>query len=133
MGKNREQWEWGKIHHYNWDHTFGKKSKLMGLYFNEGPYAAGGGSHTLNLTSYIWGKNLETTIMPAMRLVVDFSKEEKVSLISHPGQSGHPSSSHYNDMIPFFLEGKTNPLPFKKETVEKQYKNVLKLLPGKKI
>lgn len=66
-----------------------------------------------------------------MRMVVDFGLDESAVLVMTPGQSGDPSSPHYDDMIDYFLTGRSNPLPFKKENIERQYNRVLTLHPSR--
>jgi acyl-homoserine lactone acylase PvdQ len=67
-----------------------------------------------------------------MRMVVDFGKNEPASFLTVPGQSGNPSSPHYDDMIPYFLETKAHPMPFQPENIAKQYQDVLVLTPARK-
>ena len=64
-----------------------------------------------------------------MRLVVDFGLKEPAMLVGVPGQSGNPSSAHYDDMLDYWLNGRNHPLPFGAEAVKAQYKDVLVLKP----
>jgi len=127
MGKDREQWQWGKLHTYHWRHEATKKTIFFHDYLNRGPYPAGGDSHTINMAASTPGKDFNVWLIPAMRFVVDFGKEEPARLITVPGESGNPSSPHYSDMVPYYLKGENHPLPFQKEAVEKQYNHVLLL------
>ena len=34
FGEDEKDWQWGKLHTYSWQHTIGKRSWLLGLYFN---------------------------------------------------------------------------------------------------
>lgn len=61
-------------------------------------------------------------------MIVDFGRDEPMSLITVPGQSGNPSSPHYGDMIPAFLEGAARSMPFQPENVERQYRDVLRIV-----
>jgi acyl-homoserine-lactone acylase len=121
MGKERDQWAWGKIHHYYWQHQFTKKAGFLSFYFNRGPIAAGGDLHTLNQAGNLWGDSHHVWLIPAMRMIVDFSADEPAQLIVHMGVSGNAESPHYADMIPLFAEVRNHPLPLKAENVEKQY------------
>lgn len=132
MGSNRGAWKWGRIHTYLWSHDFTKKSPFFRGYFNRGPFPASGDSHTLDVTEFSWGDNFDVVVIPAMRLVVDFGLPEPVRLMGTHGQSGNPSSPHYDDMLDYYLNGKNHPLPFGKAAVEKQYRDILVLEPAVK-
>lgn len=121
MGQGRENWAWGKIHQYHWQHQFTKRAGFLSFYFNRGPYPAGGDLHTLNQAGNLWGDSHEVWLIPAMRLIVDFSADEPAQLIVDMGVSGNAESPHYADMVPFFTQGRNHPLPLKSANVEKQY------------
>ncbi len=127
MGRNRSCWRWGRLHTYHWKHEFTRKVSFLKGYLNRGPYPAGGDNSTVNVAGVLMGKDFEVHLIPAMRMIVDFNREEPATLVSVPGQSGHPSSPHYEDMIPLFLKGQTSPLPFKAGAVRQQYTSVLTL------
>ncbi len=129
MGNRRSSWRWGRLLTYHWEHDLGKGLPLLKHYFNRGPLPAGGDSHTVNVATPSWGNDFSVHVIPAMRLVVDFNLPEPAMLVLPHGQSGNPSSPHYDDMLDLWLEGKTRPLPFGKEAVEKQYVDVMVLKP----
>ncbi len=129
MGSARRKWQWGKLHTYHWEHDFTKKIPLFHGFFNRGPYPAGGDGHTVNVATPAWGSDFNVTIIPAMRLVVDFGLKEPARLICTHGQSGNPSSGHYDDMLPYWLSGKNHPLPFGRKAVKAQYEDVLVMKP----
>ena len=132
MGKDRGGWKWGSLHTYLWRHDFTKTLPFFHGYFNRGPYPASGDSHTLDVSEFSWGDNFDVVIIPAMRLIVDFGLPEPAQLIGTNGQSGNPSSPHYDDMLEYYLNGKNHPLPFGKKAVEEQYRDVLVLKPAVK-
>jgi acyl-homoserine-lactone acylase len=129
IGKDRKKWQWGKIHTYRWQHEFTKSTIFFHSYFNREPYPAGGDTHSVNVAAFAWGENFDAVVIPAMRMLVDFSLEEPMSVVTVPGQSGNPSSSHYSDMIRLFLNRRGHPMPFRRENVEKQYPDVLRIVP----
>ncbi|MBP7585080.1 MAG: penicillin acylase family protein [Spirochaetes bacterium] len=131
MGSDQKNWKWGTIHTYHWKHDFTKKTRFFHDYFNRGPHPASGDVHSLNVTTYVWGQDFDTWCIPAMRMVVDFGRDEPAALVSVPGQSGNASTPHYADMIPYFLDGRNHPLPFREENIAKQYREMLVLEPGK--
>jgi acyl-homoserine-lactone acylase len=131
MGGNRAKWQWGRLHTYHWKHDITASIPVFHDFFNRGPYPAGGDSHTVNVAVSKSGESFEVVEIPAMRLVVDFGLKEPAYLVHVPGQSGNPSSEHYDDMLPYWLNGKNHPLPFGKKAVEEQYRDVLILKPAR--
>ena len=129
MGSSRDRWKWGSLHTYLWKHDFTKQLPVFHGYFNRGPYPASGDSFTLDVAEHPLGGNFNVVLIPAMRMVVDFGLKEPAMLIGVPGQSGNPSSDHYDDMLGYWLNGKNHPLPFGTEAVTAQYKDVLVLKP----
>lgn len=131
MGSS-SRWRWGRLHTYHWQHPIASKAWFLRWHLNRGPYAAAGDGHTLNVSGFTWGSGFETEHIPAMRLLVDYSRPEPAFLITHMGISGNPASANYASMIPLFLEGKQNQLPFAEANIKKQYDSVLVLEPQKK-
>jgi acyl-homoserine-lactone acylase len=132
LGGDRADWQWGTLHTYHWRHDFTKELPVFHSYFNRGPYPAGGDGHTVNVSLPEWGTSFDVVEIPAMRLVVDFGLTEPARLIGTHGQSGNPSSPHYDDMLPLWLNGGNHPLPFGANAVKAQYSHVLVLKPGAK-
>lgn len=135
LGSARSAWEWGRLHRYQWKHLLGGAIPLTEWYFNRGPTPAPGDRHTLNVANYRWAFGPEDGFgvqsLPAMRLLVDFSRPEPVFLSVNTGQSGNPHNPHYDDQIPLFLSGELRPVPFGAEAVAEQYDRVLTLRMAK--
>lgn len=140
LGKDRSAWAWGKIHTYDFVTESSKMAQYFGFaqrtgmnllspYFNRGPFPAPGDFTTPNISGYMIGQDFNTWLIPAMRLVVDFSLEEPVFIINSTGQSDNPSSPYYDDGIHAWLKGEYRSFPFAKDRIEKQYKKVLLLKP----
>jgi len=129
MGESREDWRWGRLHTYTWRHEMAKEFAPLGLLLNRGPFPAGGDGHTLNAASFVWGRSFEVWLIPAMRMVVDFNREEPVCMVIPMGQSCNYMSAHYDDMLPLFLEGRLHPLPFNETNARRQHRDVLELAP----
>jgi len=140
LGKDSGSWRWGLLHTYLWETDSYKMAPHLGFferaalgaiqsYFNRGPYPAPGDFFTLNVSMYMMGKDFDTWIIPGMRLIVDFSREEPMMAVNSSGQSDNPSSPHYADGITLWRKGRYIPFPFRAEAVQAQYSNVLTLLP----
>ena len=49
-----------------------------------------------------------------MRFIADLSDWEKCRIVIPGGQSGHVASRHYADLIPLWLQGRFQPMPFQR-------------------
>jgi acyl-homoserine-lactone acylase len=141
LGKVRSDWEWGKLHTYYWATEATKMAQYMGPlercvmyllspYFNRGPYPASGDYTTLNVSGYHVAQDFDTWLIPEMRIIADFSRDEPFFAVNSSGQSGNPASPHYDDGIDAWREGTYHPIPFKNENIEKQYDRIFRLLPA---
>ena len=108
FGSSPADWRWGAMH------TATFVSNPLGLsgidliedMVNRGPVETSGGSEIVNATG--WGIDYgaddeDTTFqvgsLPSMRMIVDLSDFGKSRTMHTTGQSGHPFSEHYDDMI----------------------------------
>ncbi len=143
LGADRATWQWGKLHSYTFASDSTQMAKNLSTgdaasvnaikgYLDRGPYAAGGDHTTLNVSAYHWGKDFDTWLVPAMRIVVDFGQPEPMMGLNSTGQSGNPASPHYADGIDAWLKGQYMTFPFQPQNLDKVYgtKRLL-LTPGK--
>lgn len=132
QGTDRNVWRWGKLHTYTWQTGSTQlaphlpASQRAGInaisgYLDRGPYAAGGDHSTLNVSAYRWGDNFDTWLIPAMRIIVDFGRDEPMIGLNSSGQSGNPASPHYADGIEAWLKGDYMSFPFKPQNLDKVY------------
>ncbi|MEW6528176.1 MAG: penicillin acylase family protein [Spirochaetota bacterium] len=111
MGNNENNWQWGKLHAYWFKHEIAKEVGMLKGFLSRGPYPAGGDVHTVNVAMFTWGKDFDVWMIPAMRMIVDFNKDEPLYFITVPGQSGNPVSKHYDDMVDPYLHGTYQVIP----------------------
>ena len=134
LGRDRNDWQWGALHRYSWttDATklapYMSSSQRIGIkalegYLNRGPYPAGGDHSTLNVSAYHWGQNFDTWLIPAMRIIVDFGRDEPLIGLNSSGQSDNPASPHYADGIDVWRQGAYQSFPFKAENLQQVYGN----------
>ena len=77
-------------------------------------------------------QSFDTWLIPAMRIVVDFSREEPLIGVNSSGQSGNPASPHYADGIEAWQQGRYMSFPFQAKNLEKVYgKQRLTLIPAR--
>ena len=126
LGNERSAWQWGKLHTASW--TSGatqlaphmpanQRSKInaIGSYLDRGPFAMGGDHSTLNASAYHLGTDFDTWLIPAMRIIVDFGRDEPMIGLNSSGQSGNPASPHYADGIDAWMKANYMSFPFKTE------------------
>ncbi|MGE7957664.1 penicillin acylase family protein [Pseudomonas sp. NPDC089530] len=124
LGSDRRSWQWGKLHAYSWKNANGQVVR--------GPLAAGGDHSTLNSSPYAWGQDFAVTQAPALRLIVDFSQSEPLSVMNSSGQSGNPASPNYLNGIDGWLKGQYLNFPLQPQNFDRLYgKTRLTLTPGK--
>ena len=137
------EWAWGKLATYHWrtDATLMKPHMssleqavvgVLGDYMDRGPYPAGGNRNTLNVAGYDLGQDFEVWNIPAMRMVVDFSQPEPMSLVVAGGMSANPVSPHYDDGIDLWLSRESRVLPINDaDKVNAHFNKQRYLLPAK--
>jgi acyl-homoserine-lactone acylase len=142
LGNERSAWQWSKLHSYTWASettrlapymSAGQRARINSIksYLDRGPYPAGGDHSTLNVSAYHWGQGFDTWLIPAMRIVVDFGREEPLIGLNSSGQSGNPASPHYADGIEAWRKGQYLSFPFQAHNLEKAYGSKrLLLMPG---
>jgi acyl-homoserine-lactone acylase len=139
-GGGPDQWQWGKLHRYEWMTDASRLAPYMGFsdktgmrflsgYFDRGPFPAPGDHTTLNVSGYHPGKDFDTWLIPAMRIIVDFGSDEPMIGINSSGQSDNPASPHYDDGILAWLKGEYQSFPFREEHIAEQYNRTLTLIP----
>lgn len=132
LGSDSSQWQWGKLHSYHW-RTDGQKlahwmgaGQQLGLkaldgYLGRGPFPAGGDHSTLNASSWHWGQDFDSWLIPAMRMVVDFGADEPLMAHNSSGQSGNPASRHYADGIDAWMNRQYQSFPFQARNLDTAY------------
>lgn len=117
-GDDPEQWQWGDVHRvYFVSRLIGQTgvlpySDLTGFPINRGKYSVSGGITSLNTTYFqlhLKKTNLDPDSddeenevvlrLPAYRMIIDLSDFGNSRSMHIAGQSGHPASENYDDMI----------------------------------
>lgn len=132
LGGNRNDWRWGDLHtSYFVSTPLGGRIGLIERMVNRGPFPTGGGSGTVNNTGWDVGSEVLTVrFLPSMRMIVDLGDLTRSVAIHTTGQSGHPYSEHYDDMIDHWLNMEYYPMLWTLEDVEAAAVNRLILRPG---
>ena len=105
LGDDPEQWQWGRLHRVRFPHALGLIRPLAAL-FSLGPYPVGGDGDTILQTSIRPDNPYENNaVSVSSRHIVDMGHLPKAVAIFAPGQSGHPGSPHYQDLISYWCQG----------------------------
>lgn len=103
LGANRDRWSWGRLHTMTFKSQIsegsGWLSRVLGWYFNRGPYPNAGGRHTVNNGWFNLKDPFATTQISSYRYVVDLAHPGRAQAMNHTGESDIPASPHYDDMI----------------------------------
>lgn len=133
LGDNRDDWRWGAIH------TATFVSNPLGLSgigliedtVNTGAVATSGGTAIVNATSWNASSDngMVVSSLPSMRMILDFSDFGNNRTIHTTGQSGHPMSENYRDMVDQWRMIEYNPMLSGEADVEANASSTLILQP----
>ncbi|MCB9436161.1 MAG: penicillin acylase family protein [Anaerolineales bacterium] len=107
MGEDRTEWRWGLLHQGTFvSRVIGYENNSLivnsgPFALNHGPYEMSGGTGIINATAYQLTEDAQFLVrtLPAYRLIVDLDDFGNSRAMHTTGQSGHPASDHYKDMI----------------------------------
>lgn len=121
LGSDFEQWQWGSLHTATFvSNPLGASGiNLIEQLVNRGPVATSGGSDSVNATGWNPASgNFAVGGLPSMRMIVDVGDFENSVSIHTTGQSGHPASPHYGDMIDPWRTIQYHPMRWSRRSVE---------------
>lgn len=132
LGELREEWRWG-----NW-HTVSFKSLLLGdvpgadEVLNRGPFGVGGDFDTVYQTPWILDQehHQQTLSAPAFRVIIDLANFDNSRSILSTGQSGHPASPHYDDMVDLWRSVAYRDMLWDRNRIRDEAKVTLRLRPA---
>jgi penicillin amidase len=127
---DRDTWRWGNLHTATFiSNPLGLSGiDLIENMVNRGPVPTSGGDSIVNATG--WSSDLTVRTVPSMRMIVDMSDFEKNLNIHTTGQSGHPFSTQYEDMIDAWRNIEYKPMLWNREGVENAGVATLTLQPS---
>lgn len=129
LGANPDRWQWGRIHRTSFPHALGA-SPVLDVALGRGPFPVGGDSDTPCQTSLRAESPYDNHGAAAtFRQIVDLGDLAQSWVLVPPGQSGHPGSPHYDDMIRPWLQGDYIPMLWTLAQVEAELQGRLRLDP----
>ncbi|MFN8447261.1 MAG: penicillin acylase family protein [Anaerolineae bacterium] len=121
LGDDRTAWQWGKLHTATFvSNPLGASGiDLIESLVNRGPFAISGGSDSVNATGWNPASgNFGVGSLPSMRMIVDVANFDNSVTMHTTGQSGHPASPHYDDMIEPYRTFQYHPMLWSRASVE---------------
>lgn len=128
FGAEESQWRWGRLHHASFPHQPFTYVPGLRLIFDRSA-VTGGGSSTVNVGEYGADPSFTQNVVSAYRQVVDLSDPNAGRFILAVGQSGHPLSAHYDDLLRDWRDGRYRSMPLDRAAVMLDAKKTLWLRP----
>jgi penicillin amidase len=127
-----DEWTWGHLHELDLHSPTLGESGLAPVEWlvNRDGWEIGGGSSTVDATSWDAAEGYDVVSAPSMRMVVSLADFDDSRWINLTGVSGHPFSSHYTDQTDLWAAGATLPWAFSREAVEDAAEDELTLEPA---
>jgi penicillin amidase len=123
-GSDPARWRYGRWHRLHLRHPLDRRG--LRRLVSRGPFPLGGDVDTLSLLT---DAGRGTMIGASMRAVYDLGDPDGTSIALCGGQSGHPASRHYADLLPRWLRGDHVDLPMSRRRVEASAESRLVLSP----
>ena len=128
LGPDPAVWRRGRLHQFRLAHPLEGLPGLRRL-LSRGPFPVGGDADTVRVMATVGGLAEGSMIGASMRAVFDLGDPDGNRIALCPGQSGHPASPHYDDLLPGWLAGEYFQLAMERETVESLAESRLTLRP----
>jgi penicillin amidase len=132
LGPDMDRWRWGDLHRISFRHPVGLGVPILDrlLQLSRGPYPIGGDADTVAQAGVDpWNPFSATAYSASYRQVFDTGDWDRGVFILPTGQSGHPASPHYADMVSAWRIGEYRPLPFSPQAVRDQAEETIQLTP----
>jgi penicillin amidase len=127
-----DEWTWGHLHRLDLHSpTLGESGVgPVEWLVNRNGWEVGGGSSTVDATSWDAADGYRVTSAPSMRMVVSLADFDDSRWINLTGVSGHPFDRHYTDQTDLWVAGATLPWAFTRDAVDDAAEDVLTLEPA---
>lgn len=120
LGNEVSRWQWGRLHRQGFNHPMGQVRGLN-VIFNRPSVPLGGDANTVWQAAYAPYHGYDVNSFTASwRQIIDLGDFDNSRAVLPSGQSGHPGSNHYHDMIPMWARGKYHAMAWSREAVDKQ-------------
>ncbi|HEX6548908.1 MAG TPA: penicillin acylase family protein [Candidatus Dormibacteraeota bacterium] len=133
QGPDPTRWRWGRLHQVFWRHPVGTAAPLLDrlLRLSRGPFPAGGDEDTPNQTGCnVWNGFEATFALASYRQLFDVGDWDRSRFVLPPGQSGHPGSPHYADLLERWRNVEYAPLLWSRAAIEAAVEDRADLVPA---
>jgi penicillin amidase len=121
LGKNMNNWQWGKVHKIEFQHRpMDRAGWLMKKIFSLPQYEYGGDMETVCRGSYSIDRPFEVNTASSFRFVIDFSQPEKAFIVQSTGQDEHLLSPYRSNHVEKFLNGELIAIELDLEKVKRE-------------
>jgi penicillin amidase len=128
LGKNPNNWRWGRLHKLELVSPIRRKGFGKGL-LGGGSHPASGSGETLYRGLYRFNDPFAVAVAAVLRMVVDLGDDEKVLAVLPGGVCGRLFHRHTKDQIRAFMDGGKVYWWFSDQAIKKHSKATLLLLP----
>ncbi|HEX9121930.1 MAG TPA: penicillin acylase family protein [Actinomycetota bacterium] len=128
LGEDPSAWRWGALHRAVFAGPLAMIEDLAGL-FTGGIVELGGDGTTVLQTAFETGGPYDVVVLPSWRMIADPADPDGALGVHTTGQSGHPASAHWNDLVPLWAAGDHHPLPMSRAAVEAVAGSSLRMSP----
>ena len=129
LGPDPRGWSWGKLHYLTFSHPLAVVKPLKWL-MNRGPIPLGGDIDTPHQSSFSHQRPYTASgWLPTYRQIVSLGNMEESISVHCLGQSGHPASPHYSDLLKLWQRGEYHPMSMDRDGIMNTAESVLVLEP----
>jgi len=128
VGKDPQQWLWGKVHQMEFVSPIRRKGFGKGL-VGGGSHPAAGSCETLYRGIYGFNEPFGVTVSASLRMVADLSDEDKVLAVLPGGVCGRLFHPHTKDQIEAFMNGDKVYWWFSDKAIKDHSRAILNLNP----
>ncbi|MCS7026236.1 MAG: penicillin acylase family protein [Bryobacteraceae bacterium] len=126
LGKDPNQWRWGRLHQVSFQHPL--RAPQLAEKLNRGPVPRPGDANTVNNTG---GADYQQTQGASYRQILDLADWDRSVMTNVPGESGDPDSPHYSDLLSEWAEGRYHPMLYSRKAIESATVERIELRPAR--
>ncbi len=129
FGPDPSAWHWGQLHQLRFDHVLGSAVPWLDrlLHLNRGPWPIAGDGDTIAQSGIDPWHPYNASFCVTYRQIFDVGNWDEGRFILPTGQSGHPGSAHYDDLIHDWLHCRYRPLLFSRAAIERETVETIEL------